>query len=432
MKAAQRSWAETAGAALTVAAAGAAAVAPAFGWAACLGVAAGLALMGVGRGLRRPPAWGAVAVLAAMSLVSAGITQTPDATWPRVWQLWAGLGMFWGLAAWARTRERVAAVGAGLAGAGVALALASPFVVNWFTARKTFFPPSVYALFPRLVSDTVHPNIMAGALLCVIFIPLAWALTPPTVSARRTLARGLWGARGVWAVACLLMLVVLFLTKSRGAYAAFLAGGAILAVLMLRRRAALAAALFLAVALAVGVGYWALAGGAWQQPMESDILDTSTFAFRLRIWHYAAMLIGDFPLTGVGMGGFNVALRDLYGYAAFNQPGAHSLYLQAALDLGLPGLAALVAVIATAAWRAVAALRRLRAAGDDLWPLAAGAVASLAALLAQGLLDVAVWGTKGSILLWGLLALLYALGGVGSASDTAPARREADSPTPKS
>jgi len=408
---------EAAGAALAVAAAAAASVAPAsvapgWGWAACaLSVAAvALVLVGAGRGARRLPAWGAVAALLAMSGVSLWVTQTPEATRQRTWQLWTGLGMFWALAVWARTRGRVALVGAGLAGAGAALALVAPFIVGWFTERKTFFPPSIYAAFPRLVSDTVHPNVMAGALLCAVFIAAAWAVRPPDESAGAGRFGRLLRARTVWVLAGLLMLLVLFLTKSRGGYGAFVAGIAALALLATRRRAVWAGVLLVVLALAVGGGLWALRGMPAGALGGSEILDPSTIAFRRRVWHYALMLVGDFPLTGVGMGGFNVALHDLYGYSAFAQPSAHSLYLQAALDLGLPGLAALLALIGTAAWRAVVGLRRMRVVGDRLWPLAAGAIACLAAVLAQGLIDITVWSTRGGFMLWWLLALLYALG----------------------
>ncbi len=403
---------ETVGAALAVVSAGIASVAPVWGWAACAGGAVALAfvLVGAGPGARRLPAWGAVVVLLAMSGVSLWVTQTPAETWERTWQLWAWLGMFWALAVWARTRTRLALLGAGLVGAGAALALASPFVVGWFAERKTFFPPSIYALFPRLVSDTVHPNVMAGALLCAVFLALAWAVGPSGASAG--MGRVRW-VRVASAVAAALMGLVLCLTKSRGAYGALLVGSAVFLLLMARRRTAVAIALLIAVMFIAGGSLWVLQPGAAESLDELDVLDTSTFAFRLRIWHYALILIGDFPLTGVGMGGFNTALRDLYGYSAFGEPGAHSLYLQAALDLGLPGLAAFLALVAAALRRAVFGFRRMRASGDAVWRLAAGAVACLAAVLAQGLVDLTVWGTRGGFMLWGLLALLYGLGSTG-------------------
>lgn len=418
---------ENTGAALAVLAAAAASVAPTWGWAACAVAVAGvaLALVGAGPGARRLPAWGAVVALLVMSGVSLWVTQTPAETWERAWQLWACLGMFWTLAIWARTRARVTLLGAGLVGTGTALALASPFIVGWFAERKTFFPPSIYAAFPRLVSDTVHPNVMAAALLCAVFLALAWAFRPPALGARWGRFGRLLRARAVWIVASLAMLLVLFLTKSRGAYGAFLVGSAVFALLAERRRAAVAFALLVALVLIAGGSLWMLQQGAAESPDQLEMLDTSSFAFRQRIWHYALLLVGDFPLTGVGMGGFNAALRDLYGYAEFTEPGAHSLYLQAALDLGLPGLAALLALVAASLRRAGVGLRRLRAVGDDPGQMAAGAIAGLAAVLAQGLLDLTVWGTRGGLVLWGLLALLYGLGSVGqwSAADQGLSKR---------
>ncbi len=412
---------ETAGTALTVLAAAASSVAPAWGWAACAVAVVGVALVlaGAGPGARRLPTWGAVAALLVMSGVSLWVTQTPAETGARTWPLWTGLSMFCALAVWARTHERVLLVGAGLVGTGAALALVSPFIVGWFAERKTFFPPSIYAAFPRLVSDTVHPNVMAAALLCAVFLALAWAFWPSVLGARRGGFGRLLRARVVWLLPALLMLLVLFLTKSRGAYGAFLAGSAVFVLLAARRRTAVTFALLVALVLVAGGGLWMFQPGAAQSLDEAEILDTSTFAFRQRIWHYALLLIGDFPLTGVGMGGFNTALADLYGYAMFQEPGAHSLYLQVALDLGLPGLAALLALMVASLRRAGVGWRRLRGTGDDLGPMAAGAIAGLAAVLAQGLVDLTVWGTRGGFILWGLLALLYGLGSAGqwSAAD---------------
>ncbi len=403
---------ETSGAVLAVAAAVATAVAPAFGWEACAGTLAALALVGVGGWgrVRRPPAWGAVTLLFAMSGVSLWVTQTPDATWPRTFQLWTGLGMFWALAAWARTRRRAAVLGAGLAGTGAGLALLSPFIVGWFTERKTFFPPSVYAAFPRLVSDTVHPNVMAAALLCAVFVAMALAFKPPKASGAGVFLGRLMGARSIWIGSTLVMLLVWFLTKSRGAYGAFLVGLIAFVLLAIRRRAVLGGAVLMVLVLAVGAGLWALQGAPMDTEAQSEILDTSTFAFRQQVWHYALMLVGDFPLTGVGMGGFNTASADLYGYSVFQHPGAHNLYLQVALDLGVPGLAAFLALVAGGLAEAARGLRRLRAKDDALWLLAVGAIAGTLALLAHGVIDLAVWGTRGALVLWGLLALLYALG----------------------
>ncbi len=52
---------------------------------------------------------------------------------------------------------------------GTLLALSARVTVEWSgtgeDSKLSFIPPSIYHRFPLLVSDTVNPNVMAGALV---------------------------------------------------------------------------------------------------------------------------------------------------------------------------------------------------------------------------------------------------------------------------
>ena len=58
-------------------------------------------------------------------------------------------------------------------------------------------------------------------------------------------------------------------------------------------------------------------------------------------------MVLDFPFTGIGMGSFTEVAESLYPF--FSSPGrvfhAHNLFLQAIVDLGIPGLIAWFAII---------------------------------------------------------------------------------------
>ena len=60
---------------------------------------------------------------------------------------------------------------------------------------------------------------------------------------------------------------------------------------------------------------------------------------RLDIWSRALAMIRDMPYTGIGLNTFSILQSHFYpGFLLGLEPHAHNLYLQIALDLGLPGL----------------------------------------------------------------------------------------------
>jgi putative inorganic carbon (HCO3(-)) transporter len=131
-----------------------------------------------------------------------------------------------------------------------------------------------------------------------------------------------------------------------------------------------------------------------------------TVAFRFEVWRYALEAIADFPLTGTGLGAFRRVVLRLYPITAFPNPDvahAHNVFLQLALDIGLPGLAAYLALLSTAA---VVGWQWLRRAPDDRPVLAAGVLATLLAFHVFGLADTISLGAKPGLLFWWLLGLL--------------------------
>ena len=141
---------------------------------------------------------------------------------------------------------------------------------------------------------------------------------------------------------------------------------------------------------------------------------------RPEIWLRAVSAIQDFPWTGIGLGLFEPVIPQLYPYfvLADGIEHAHNLFLQVGVDMGIPGLVAYLAII----FCTVAALARplqrpwRRTVQDQTsqserrrqsrnWALAAGTLASLAAMGVHGLVDAVTWGTKLAFLPWLLFAL---------------------------
>lgn len=222
-------------------------------------------------------------------------------------------------------------------------------------------------------------------------------------------ALALWRAPAVWptwtrvisGLAAALILLALVLTQSRGAFLGLLAAALGMAALRWRRLrwpavvliVASAAALLLIDVQVVGVLVAGIPG-------------------REEVWYRALAAIADFPLTGIGAGLFSRVVPILYPYFMLGTgptaqaTHAHNLYLQAAVDLGLPGLVSFVALLLGAAavliwlWRSDA--------GHDQ-PLVWGLIGSLIALAVHGLVDAVAWSSKASPLLWLILGLIAVL-----------------------
>jgi putative inorganic carbon (HCO3(-)) transporter len=217
-------------------------------------------------------------------------------------------------------------------------------------------------------------------------------------------ARPIPGGRPAWLWAQVVLLLLtgglLLLAQSRSSWLGLAAGLALLLAWSGRRGrwlAGAAAAAVLAIAL---VAAGALASAA-QAPLDGGLSD------RREIWLRALYVIRDYPLTGLGLNAFRSVMPRLYPLYRtspdFNFAHAHNLLLQAAVDLGLPGLAAYLALW----WAAGAALVAAHRAAVDPWlrVLARGLGAGLAAHFVFGLTDAVSLGAKLGIFFWFALAL---------------------------
>ena len=347
--------------------------------------------------LLRTPLDPPLTLLVLMAGVSLIVTAFPETTTPAAARLAASVALTYGLISWARTRTRLRGLGLALALIGSLLALVAPFIVDWLSNKPFLIPAGLYDHFPLLVGDTVHPNMMAAALILLLPLPTAWMLHAQRLSPRLIVP-------GVLAA---LMATTLVLTKSRGGYIA--AAIAVTSVTWLSRRRRWAVGLG---ALAVVAAAFVLLSGRTSDATElvTGAADPSTLAFRLTVWRTALWMVADFPFTGAGMGTFNDVGALLYPFYEVNNPGTHNWYLQVGVDLGIPGLIALLATLMLTLWLGAKALRAFSHPPDtDLHALTAGALAGLIGLMAHGLVDNTLWNSRAALLPWAVIALLIAL-----------------------
>jgi len=193
---------------------------------------------------------------------------------------------------------------------------------------------------PQLSAVRMHPSAVAGSLVAVI--PLAAVLLFSPLSRRRRHAGAallaLFLVRLGLFVALGLMLGYVVVVWSRGDLLALAL--TLVLMLLLRGPAGREAAL----GLAVGTAGCAVALMlAW--PGTLTRLADMIHPGRSEVWTRALYIIGDHPFTGAGLHSFRAIARNSYPYAnpTFDQSEhAHSWPLQAGVDGGLAGVAAVV------------------------------------------------------------------------------------------
>jgi len=210
--------------------------------------------------------------------------------------------------------------------------------------------------------------------------------------------------------------IAVVLSGSRSGIASLAVGLVVLGLFVARRaggaRAGAALALGVPILLAAAMawaGYDAARTRFEQAPAE--------IGDRVAVWSDTVRLVQDFPAAGVGLGAFGKAM------AVYQTAPTHTLFVQAHNDY-LQVLAeggVLVAVPALAVlWFVLRGIWRRFRAGDDeparFW-LRAGAVAGLAAIAAQSLVEFSLQKPGNTVLFVMLLALALHRPGQGTSSD---------------
>ena len=302
---------------------------------------------------------------------------------------------------------------------GGGLAIVSLPLTAWKPQFRLFDLPIYNRLqtLPINLGETVHANVLAGTL--VMILPIILALTirrQENPDSRNSHSLREIAKRILYGLLTLLVLGVVVLTQSRGAYLAL--GIALILVLVLRWPRLLVAVLLLGV---VAVIFVIQMGPDFIQSSFGADDTLGGWPGRIEIWKRSLDAIRSFAFTGVGMGNFSHVLPLLYRMEVSieNYPHAHNLFLQVGIELGLPGLIAYLALLINLFVMLVCSLRALhREAGSDgaasyetslYYALTAGSMGGLVAMIVHGMLDAVVWGTKLAVGSWILFALITLL-----------------------
>jgi O-antigen ligase len=329
-------------------------------------------------------------------------------SWPRAYILLWNFSLFWTLVTHAsRQVENWRLALGGFYLATLLIALLAPLGIDWlykfpgFAGLVAVIPRPLLGIFSGAESG-FHPNQVGGTLLYALPLMIAHSI-------KREQSVSVWS---IWLlrVATLVVGLVLLLTQSRASLLGLVAGLALIVFLPRRWGRALLLVALVGAALALfflPAGWVDVIAGS--PSLEAVGGTESVTGFRLEVWRQAINGIYDFAFTGMGLGTFRQVVRLLYPLAV--DPGydlghAHNFFLQTALDLGVPGLIALLAVYWVTILQVVTAWRRKVVAAQ----LAVGLLAALGAQTVYSQLDAVTMGAKTNFLFWWLLALSLGVG----------------------
>lgn len=283
----------------------------------------------------------------------------------------------------------------------------------------TWEDPSIEDKTTRVYSTLKNPNLLAGYL--VPLIPLTAGMTFMAMCEK--------GWRKVLCLPPLAGLAVItacaVLTGSRGGWMGIAAGVGVLGLVVLSflwgTRPRLRIPLLL-VMLAIPV---ALVFVIHSRPTyEHRILsifagsEHSSNAYRLNVYRASLKMFEDSWWLGVGPGNSTFKLAyGLYMRSGFDALGTYCVPLEVAVETGVAGLAVFGLMLLAAFTRAHENFWN-NPHGAERW-LAAGAAASLFAMMVHGLVDTVYYRPQVQFLFWLLLALCICV--KGTSNSTAPA-----------
>jgi putative inorganic carbon (HCO3(-)) transporter len=349
--------------------------------------------------VRTPADW-PIALLALLAPINVWTSALPDITLLAIYRLLTGMALYYVIVNWATTTHRLRRLWQLTAIGGLLLALVALISVKWTAGGELFQGFALlYDRLPLLISDAVNPNVMAGALVILFPFALAWPLFGRRESSWPQLV--LVSAGGV------LVLAVLILTQSRGGWMGL---AAILIIMtLLRWRWGKWLILVLAASGVVVIRRLGVVPVLHALVLNNSLggLDT-----RLEVWSRAWYMIEDFPITGIGMGLFQDAAGVLYPFFTISRdvPHAHNLFLQVAVDMGVPALIAWLAIWMLAIFGAWQTYRYGRSMSNRvLAGVGAGLLCSQIALAVHGTLDAVTWGAvRASVIPWAIWGLTMA------------------------
>lgn len=296
----------------------------------------------------------------------------------------------------------------------ITLYLHVALIVSVYGMRQWFFgaaqlatwvdPESPLSKTTRVYSYLGNPNLLAGYILpAVVFSFVAFFA---------------WQSRVQKALAATMFVVntaCLVVTFSRGGWIGLVVSFFVLMLLLIYWWSVLMPTFWRTWSLPIILGSVTsilVLATLFVEPLRERVLSIfaggkdSSNAFRINVWTAVIRMIQDNPILGIGPGNtvFN-KVYPRYGLARFTALGAYSVPLEIAVETGFIGLTCFLWLVIVIFNTAIQQLRRLQQSRNPeaFWLIAA--IATMAGMLAHGLVDTVWYRPEVNTLWWFMVAL---------------------------
>jgi len=341
-----------------------------------------------------------IAIILLMALVGYSISIAPALSETRLWSLILGVAVFYGTANSFNSEKQTWTATSILTVLMLGIAGISLLGTDWQQTRLVE-APWLYDRLPSLIRGLPNSGVpRASDLIQPRFVGITMGVFVAVFLALLFFSRNR-NQRLLSLVVVILGIGTLLLTQTLAGLAGVLAAVLFLAVWRSRW-------FLVAILLGLASGLAALLTSNPIQIIQYLLsVDNSmgiAVALRLDMWSRALAMIRDMPFTGIGLNTFPVIQTNFYpGFLLGPEPHAHNLFLQTALDLGLPGLAAFLWLLiawAYSVWR-----KYQSSVNHEYRILLLGLIAGVLSYFVAGFIDAMMLGAKPSVVFWILLGI---------------------------
>ena len=356
---------------------------------------------------RRTPFDFVLVLFLLMAMVGVWAAYNRETAIDKFWMLLLAITVYYAIAG--QPRKHTALLIGLMSVCGVLISLHFLLFYDWRTLPVDFRTITRLGLSwmevrPALQGQSLSPNITAGILAG--FFPFTLALGA-SIWQRRSTIVGSWVLLMIALSFASLQALAIFMTSSRGAWFALaLSLGLWLILAMGDKFKVQLSRPWKLTFIFVGIAFVIFASSVivFRISDPARVLDLApglpTGESRQGIDRFTLRLIRDFPFTGGGLGAFpGLFSRYMLVIPNLFFEYSHNLYLDVAIEQGLPGLFAFLVILGGSGFLL------LRTPVDEdanpgLYLLRLAALASLVVLVIHGLIDDAYYGERGTPFVW--------------------------------